>query len=696
MTRPRLPFAKRAVDEREQAARRAAVAGRTVAGPDVGEASDPYADLEASAGPPEGFRETGVTRRVIETPGYSFEVDPRGRRRPRERRIGESRMVEEREVDPVAPVLQGPPAPEYSGAIERLGAYLSGDDPDALVQPGRRDPLHAAEDLYGQTGYLGNPLARLAHGWGGFEMPGTRDVRNAVSSRDPTVLFPTAPEDPENPMQGPRDMRGRAGLYSAINAFTRGGADELAELAGADAEQVRRLSRQSRQQDPALAATGDIAGEVPWLAVPAAGATAPARIAIAGGQGLGTGMLRGALSSEGDAQERLRAGTRQAAIEGLLSSGTAGFGEGLAGLAGTISRWAPQRAATRAEDLTRAELNARGIWSGSDTEAARRFPGGREGLVDELNRMEAPLRAERIPAWAAEQVRTIGPRVGQAAEELTQRGAGVDMSQLAGQVEDLARTVEPRAGGRQIAGALRRDVADQWRNQAMAPPAGAAGPAGPPIPFEQAHAERMHIDDLAGDLPAQGLGRATGRLAEARGMLNRAMTESAQATDPALAQQWAQANRDYSVPAFLLSHGRGAERLNTMGGGAGMISRAVGAGQMLYGNPMGAVEATVGPAIQQEMRMAMPGIQARYLRRLVPALRNLGPRGEQWARTLEGASVRGGTAVAAAHAVLSRTQPEYRQAMERMQNEPELDEEEAPPDSATPEEDPYADLLGEE
>jgi hypothetical protein len=182
----------------------------------------------------------------------------------------------------------------------------------------------------------------------------------------------------------------------------------------------------------------------------------------------------------------------------------------------------------------------------------------------------------------------------------------------------------------------------------------------------------MHLDDLAGDLPAQGLGRVSGRLAQSRRMLNEEMTDQALQTDPALALEWQQANRDYSVPAFLSTFGQQADRLNQQGGISGALSRAQGAAQLLYGNPLGAVEAVGGPMVQQEIRMMLPGLQARHLRRVVAGLQARGgPRSVRWLQMLQQAESRGPVAAAAVHSMLSRTDPEYRSAVQALEEDEE-------------------------
>ena len=373
--------------------------------------------------------------------------------------------------------------------------------------------------------------------------------------------------------------------------------------------------------------------------------------ALAGG---GIGALRGGAESDAETSDgRLDDAMRGAGEEAAMYAAAGGAGElGAAALGRATSRLPIMR-----ENLTRGELHARGLWASRADEAARRFPGGREGLVRELNRLDAPLRAEEIPRWAAEQAEIVGPRVRQAAQDLTDAGARIDMGANAAAAESLAAGAQNRAGGPAVARSLRSSVVEPWQAQAAQAPEG--------IPFNDAWDERQWLDDLMGDLPQQGLGRAKGRMLEARRMLSGSMSDEAARVSPELAEQWTQANRDFAPLGLLGAFGQGAERLNTLGGGAGMISRASGTAHALYGNPLGVVEAVAGPAVQQELRMRLPGMQVRALRALIPVLEQGGPALQRAAAVLRGAQARGPAAVRAAHYMMAQSSPEYRQAQEQ-------------------------------
>jgi hypothetical protein len=145
------------------------------------------------------------------------------------------------------------------------------------------------------------------------------------------------------------------------------------------------------------------------------------------------------------------------------------------------------------------------------------------------------------------------------------------------------------------------------------------------------------------------------------------MGAAAERTSPELAREWQDANRRYAAAAFLRGHGMGAERLNTQGGLGGAMTRALGASRLMFGDPTGAAELLVGPSLQQEARMALPGVHVAYLRRAIPALRALGAEGQRYAALLEGASGRGSAALALTDAVLRRRSPAYRAAVAQLE-----------------------------
>lgn len=657
---------------------------------------EPVAEEPLDLGVPEGFAETGRRSVAMELDPIEIRGDPTGQGRGSDRTlVGQGTELEVREIAPttyarhrptgeVHQIFADQPELARERGWEVLGPSWKEAPPQYVPPPGALERLH---DWARET--FSSPQARVAPEEIQRSQPWREGFDIEASQRSIEQPYETLPG------------RARAMALGALDASTFGFSDELAggmRIGGTDysvpmpgagtfvrllsedpvaavgrsqqeaRDVARQEMREAEEQHPAPFLGGQILGTAPLAAAPAGAVTLPGRMAVAAGQGAVTGGLRGA----GEAEE-LRDVPREAltggAVEGLLSAGTVGLTEGpLDALAG----WARRRAAAAPEHLVRAELAARGITSARDLDAASRFRGGREGLVEELNRMDVPLRPDQVPQWAQEQLGTIGPRVSATADALTERGAAVDMGRLAGGVDDLARSVETRAGGRQIAQALRSDVADQWRRQALLPGRGAEGPAGPPVPFSQAWEERMHLDDLAGDLPAQGLGRVSGRLAQSRRMLNEEMTDQALQTDPALALEWQQANRDYSVPAFLSTFGQQADRLNQQGGISGALSRAQGAAQLLYGNPLGAVEAVGGPMVQQEIRMMLPGLQARHLRRVVAGLQARGgPRSVRWLQMLQQAESRGPVAAAAVHSMLSRTDPEYRSAVQALEEDEE-------------------------
>jgi hypothetical protein len=290
-------------------------------------------------------------------------------------------------------------------------------------------------------------------------------------------------------------------------------------------------------------------------------------------------------------------------------------------------------------------------------EAARERPGGVARLAGELDAEQFPLDARRSPAMIDRILGEAGPEIGRVREAIDATGERVDPRQIMQRLEGLAAQ-EGRApiGGQERSQALRNFAA---RFEPLAEEG---------MSFGDAHQQRRTIDDMITRFsPDPNLSSVAGQRQQLRQYVSDAMGDTAQRAG--LGDEWAGANRRYSLGAFMDEYGRGGERLNAQGGIGGAISRAGGMLQAAGGNPMGAAQMFAGPAVQQEMRMRVPGLQVRTLRRLIPAMRSAGPALQRAARLLESVQQRGEPAVAAAHYLLSRRSPEYRLMIENASDE---------------------------
>jgi hypothetical protein len=273
-------------------------------------------------------------------------------------------------------------------------------------------------------------------------------------------------------------------------------------------------------------------------------------------------------------------------------------------------------------------------------------------LAGELDAEEFPLDARRSPAMIDRVLGEAGPEIGRVREAIEATGERVDPRQIMTRLDALAAQ-EARApiGGQERAQAL-RNFSSRFE------PLAEDG-----MSFGDAHQQRRTIDDMISRFsPDPNLSSVAGQRQQLRQYVSDAMGDTAQRAG--LGDEWAGANRRYSLGAFMDEHGRGGERLSPQGGISGAISRAGGMLQAAGGNPMGAAQMFAGPAVQQEMRMRVPGLQVRTLRRLIPAMRAAGPALQRAAHVLTAAQQRGSAAVAAAHYTLSRRSPEYRAMIE--------------------------------
>lgn len=480
---------------------------------------------------------------------------------------------------------------------------------------------------------------------------------------------------------------GRAALDQAANVI----AGRPTDYRG-DRDRYRGELAEHQERAPGSVAFGGAVGSAPLALVPGGQSTALGRIAAAGGAGVVSGALRGA--GGGTAEDAIAAYDQPSlardavmggAVEGALSAGTAGVGEGAAPLIGRLGRWISNRGDDAAQAGVQSRLEGTGIWGGRAMRAAEEMPGGQEALAGDLRRLgighgverEAEgvarsrfTRPERSLADAEEVRSAAGARMDSVLERMDEAASGrqgallegtreqamrgmVDLSRVADEMETIAREYDRiPVGGSQVAQALRQQVVEPLSTQGA-------------VRFSDAWRQRRVLDDMIRDWgQTPNLSTAAGRLRTARQSINRAMNEAAERLDPAIRQEWTQANRDFSVGAFVDDFGRGAERLSVGGGIGGAAGTAIE-------NTMGQAP-IVGAWAQREMaqqtRMAWPGLRAAGLEALAPRLRSLGARGQRWAQTLEAGQQRGSRGLAAAHYMLQRSDPEYRVALEQMES----------------------------
>lgn len=606
------------------------------------EQGDPQLEAAVAGG---NYAETG---RVLELPETTIEGRPEGGGSVS---VAEGPATEYREVSKRWQTDRNAQAPRSLG--ERVQQYVSGDDPEALG-----------------SGYEGAlPLRAMAGGQvpslGGRDLPSLPSLRRALSvGGDLDVLMPAT--NTTAPIVG-TDRRPLAAATGATDAATFGLIDELAGAVGGDSrmEQERARTAGAQEQAGAEYALGYAGGTAPLALIPGAAATAPGRMAVAGGTGLGAGMLRGIGEAEGSLSERLPEGVRQGAIEGLAAAGTAGLAEAAAPVMSRVAGGIADRIPVMRDVRNQAALEARGIYGNRAMQTAQGLPGGVEGVARNLDELGIPLDPRRAARRLTELEAETGPEVGRVARAIQDRGGAVNMGRLADQIEQLAASREAGAGMRGPAEYLRREVRDQWRAQAAANPEG--------VPFMQeiidpdggrvmggAWGEDQNLRRLGADTSAQGLRRVSDRLGAARRTLSNELGSVADSVG--LGDDWRNARRAHAILMDLDEIAGGDFRRNVQGGIGGAFNRAQGISAAMRGDALGAAEAVVGPFVQQEARFRLPGLQVRTLDRLIPALEAGSPALQRASRALQAAQQRGDAAVGAAHYMLARTSPEYRRA----------------------------------
>ncbi len=440
---------------------------------------------------------------------------------------------------------------------------------------------------------------------------------------------PLGGRNPTSPIIG-RDERGDAPLRGAADALTLGTADEAAGLAGAAlgrgdyrAIQQREEGRTARaaEQAPGTFAAGGVAGTLPWLAVPGAGATRAERALVAGTTAGGMGAASGAgrsrhtldepeaegeyTGAQGIAYDALASGIPAA---GLGAAGSAGTEAVLGRLAGSPQRWARGAEASQ-QAADRARLEASGFW-GPRAQDAIDMHGGPGTVADDL-------RQHRV-----------GQRQGQMLPDMQR---ATDDLQMLGRIgsHDIGRTVDaidaagmrvPTAPLRQradaISGRLQREglettgaAADRVQRQVAGLPESHS--------FQDALSTRQSLDTLG----RSGSATQTDPTLIAAAPQFRALAGTQRqslrdvAAQAGRGPQWEGANRMSELGHLSDEAGGGFRRLSVGGGMGGATASGNLAAELVTNpTPMGVVAAVpramAGRAIAQETRMMQPGVRA--------------------------------------------------------------------------------------
>lgn len=657
-------------------------------------------DIDGSDAVPAGYVETGERTVVRELPAYdvmadtfapgsgsvyeqrTIDKDPRHRAHLRGTQVAaDQRTIPERLRDE-APQMALDVAAQASGPLGWLATS------PALPQIAGRDPVTPET--------LRRAARTMREGAGG----GLGTVDAALRTVMPTAAAedPTAPDRRpgavwrglgQGVMFGAADEIG-AGLDQVLPARPWLGEQPVRIPGPEDSYAGRRDAlraeyAQSADQAPVGDILGQLAGSAPLAILPGGQQTVAGRIGAQAGYGAGAGALRGLGMSEEDSIGGWLGDTVEgAAIEGALGAAGAGLGEAIpAGL-----RWAAEGARSRAPQ---SRLEATGIWGGGAMRrAAESRPGGAEQLADEVRRLGIGLgeqsgqsrhldefflgrspRSTRALADAAEVRLAAEARMDEVVREMDSAasyGGHVDLSDVAEEMERVALEYERiPVGGAEVARTLRERIIEPLRGQGR-------------MTFSEAHVQRQVLDDMIRTWSGEAnLSTAGGRLRSARRALSRAMDEAAERVDEGMREAWRQANRDYSTARFVEQYGRGAERLNIQGGLGGSAAAAVGTA--LHG-PGHVVQDVINREAMQWQRVNWPG----YRTRLLEAAARLGdPRLGRYADVLRAAFERGGPpAAAAAHYVLGRTRPDYREALEATREDMNRGSEEHPTGTRVP------------
>lgn len=603
------------------------------------------------------YAETG---RVLELPETTVEGRPEGGGSVSvaEGPATEYREVEKRWQTSTDPAEQ---APDPRSVRDRLRQYLSGADPEALG-----------------SGYEGAPPLRAMAGGrapslGGRDLPSLPSIRRAIGAGgDLDVLMPAT--NTAEPIIG-TDRRPLAAATGATDAATFGWLDEISAGVHDDPrvrEAERARSEQSQQQAPGQYALGQLAGTAPLAALPAGGASAVGRVGMAAATGAGAGFLAGTGEAEGDAGTRFSAGLDRAVDEAALGAVLGGAGEAAGPLLSRAAETRPAGWLARAADdigplRADARLRAAGVRNSAPAATSRAGRsqarlGGPEAIADMLDAEGLGGRLWPTPVSEDDLARLgrgAGARFDDVLARMDEAGGGVSRTALrergepfAAELADLDTEAAQRA-----AETMRRQYLDPLERRAAPGPMGAGEDL---MSWGQAHRYRQQLDN-----EARTFTRATdpvststaGAAQEMRGATSDLMNEAAESVDPAIRDQWRQANRQYSLLSYLEDNVAPSQSRFAGATGEGL---AIGEAAIGAANPASAVGARMMGGLTSRYG---PGLQARGWGLLQRTLRaGSSPALQRAARVLEGAQRRGPQAVSAAHYMLARRSPEYRRA----------------------------------
>jgi hypothetical protein len=607
---------------------------------------------------PAGTVDTGVTRRRLILPETTFVAGG-----PTTTSSDPAVLEETREVRPENVFEQA--VHRYAG--DAMPGWFG------LEAPTGQSMANAAENF--SPGWLGRQRANASRA---DELALRGDIRGAVAQAGQgplgdalSALVPTAPMAPGTESQ--TDERARSGVMALGSGNVAAGpwldeAQGIADaLGGGDYTEGRDRARALRDRSEAQAPEASMLGMTPnilGLGL-AGGPTAP----TAGGRILQMGAVGGVLGGNqgaGEAEE-LRdvpgGAVTGSWTGGLMAAGGQAVGEGLSLAGRGIARLAGF-GENEARTLAASErMRASGLPTNASPRSAYgrtvQRMGGEQGVADALTQENVGGRLPTPNASAGEAERLM-QRAGDAMDSVhSQMAASPRQGQVnsdalidrLSQVRDeLAQT---RTGPHQAAAQrIQTELIDPLM-ETIDDVEGAR-----PLTFQQAHALRQSYDELANwsssGAPAD---RAIANVARsARTELSGLMNESLETVDPALRAQWSQANRQWQLGALLRDHARSQ-------------------GSQLPGAIMEGASETLGGGITGRVARGAisnlgPGLRYRGIQALIPVLRAMGGTVGRFAPLLEQAGQRGGQAgLAGLHYVLSRTNPEYRQAIEQAEQQ---------------------------
>lgn len=613
---------------------------------------------------PEGMRETGS--RVLQLPEQDITVDPRG---PVDATGHLPTTVRQRgeftELRQVAPINEGlhdrlvrrtGDVGAYGAIGEELRGFLSRIDPGVVTETVMRGPWAGrAEELAA----------------GGAAVPLT--AARALGEAMPSVS-----------QSAPVQSIGRA-AGSTLEALglpppqARGSVGETYE---ANRRMLEGRTAAQEAQNPESVGVGELAYAAPSMLVGNPAGSFGRRLATWAGIGGGGAGMRGLAESDADDVEGLLSDAGQ---DALLGAGAAMGGEAL-GTGVSAGARALARAGERLRlPAARMRNAAAGIRYAPETD-----------LIDDPIRTAEILRETGISS-GMQSTRSSGERAAQVRGE-----ANATITRLLQQANEAAEAA-PEAGYRAVRGdavpgtvriedltsrlsALRDRIGGQG-----APQVGARNQIDDMIRrYTEAHPEgAVPIDDIADDWRAFGdpanfrdgqpwntLGRSRrGLRSEFRNLMEGAM-ESASGPE----------SRGELAGALERVHAartaeRGAERVQRRNSGNRVLSLTdyiTGAGGLGgagvfagAGDPVTAGGVALGAiALNRLARPREHAIGALVLEGLSNRFRALGtPQAARWGQILDAAQQRGQAALAAAHYTMSRQDPDYRQAVEAMQEE---------------------------